>query len=77
MPIPMMNYSFGGGGEIITGARKISSILRSLMFSSWSISTSLFKTRYLAQNSSVTQRVYSAAGKELRSGIGGIGPCIL
>jgi hypothetical protein len=34
IPIPMMNYSFGGGGKIITGARKISSILRSLMFSS-------------------------------------------
>jgi hypothetical protein len=28
----MTNYSFDGGGEIITGARKISSILRSLLF---------------------------------------------
>jgi hypothetical protein len=34
MPIPMTNYFFGGGGEIITGARKISSILQSLLFSS-------------------------------------------
>jgi hypothetical protein len=34
MHIAMTNYSFSGGGEIITGARKISSILGSLMFSS-------------------------------------------
>jgi hypothetical protein len=30
----MTNYSFGGGGEIMPGARKISSILQSLLFSS-------------------------------------------
>jgi predicted outer membrane repeat protein len=34
MPIPMKNYSLGGGGAIMTGARKISSILRILLFSS-------------------------------------------
>jgi hypothetical protein len=27
MPIPMTNYSFGGGGVIMIGVRKFSSIL--------------------------------------------------
>jgi hypothetical protein len=34
MPIPMTNYSFGGGGKIILGPSKSSSILQSLRFSS-------------------------------------------
>ena len=73
----MMNYSFGGdGGMIVIGVRKRSSIRRSLLFSSLSISTSIRRTRCCSQNSSVT-RSASAAGKEPRSGIYIIAPCIL
>ena len=77
MPKPMTNYFFDDGGTIMIGVRKRSSIPRSLLFSSWSISTSILRTRYWSQNSSVTRRASSTAGKELRSGTGGIGPCIL
>ena len=78
MPILVMNYSFGGGGGMTwIGVRNRSSIRRSLIFSSWSISTSLRRARYWSQNSSVTRSTSVTAGKELKSGIGGIAPCRL
>jgi hypothetical protein len=75
MPIPMTNYSFGGGG-ITLGLMKYSSILRSLRFSSWSISISLSRTQYWAQSSSVTSIPSFITGMKFRSKTGNVGPYI-
>ena len=78
MPIPVMNYSLGGdGGMTWSGVRKCSSIRQSLTFSSGSISTSIFITRYWSQNSSVMRRASVTARKGPKSGTGGVAPCKL
>ena len=73
MPNLMTNYSFGGGGNIfLVDVRKSSSILRSLLFSHWSMSTFLCKSRYLSQNSLVTRRASVDAGQVTK----GTSPCL-
>ena len=74
MPNLMTNYSFGGGGNIfLVDVRKSSSILWSLLFSHWSMSTFLFKSRYFLQNSLVTRRASVDAGQETKGTI----PCLV
>ena len=73
MPNLMTNYSLGGGGVmLLVDVRKSSSILRRLSFSHWSMSTFLFKSRYLSQNSLVTRRTSVDAGQVTE----GTSPCL-